>query len=84
MGEISHAYHLIMNLQDFIRNKTLFSTSEEKFDTVNKVRQKFLYNQEYLSLLGNILGNLFTKLELDIILANEDEAWTKSESRKRS
>lgn len=68
---VVQAFNLIKMLREFLRNQTLFSKFNQKFGKLNKSRQRFLFDQDYIKLIAHILNILYSSSEVNMIKKGE-------------
>ena len=61
------AFKVIQDLRKFLKNQILFSKFNEKYGVLNKSRQRFLYDQDYIKLMAVILNVLFAPNETKML-----------------
>jgi hypothetical protein len=71
--DIRAAKDNVKQLKFFLKNKTIYSSFEEKYGLLNPSRQNFLLEQQYIALLCMIMKNMFNKKEEDYINEHESE-----------
>ena len=65
--ELNNAKECIQNLSDFVQNKIVITSNDQKHGYINNTRQKLLLEQYYFDILTKILHFLLTKHDLEKI-----------------
>lgn len=78
---LSSAMECIQNLTDFVQNKIVISSNDQKYGYINNVRQRLLREQYYFDILTKILHFILTKDDLEQY--EEGKRWENSSERAK-